>query len=106
MGIGYALSEEQLVDEEGWPDPRYRSLGIIPADKMPKLTTLILEQPDPSGPWGAKGLGEIGLVPTAPAIAAAIQSHDGVWRTKLPLRGTPASKAVGERLPRPIKRSD
>ena len=99
MGIGYALSEE-LVIEGGVPDTKFRNLGIIKAKDCPKITTILVEHPDADGPWGAKGVGEIGLVPTAPAIAAAMHSHDGVWRTRLPMKDTPAGKGVGARVRR------
>lgn len=95
MGIGYALSEELVIDDQGVPDLRFRNLGIVKDRHMPKLTTLLVEHPDPNGPWGVKGVGEIGLVPTAPAIAAAIHRYDGVWRNSLPLRDTDAAKAMG-----------
>ena len=97
MGIGYALSEE-LVVENGVPDTRFRNLGILKARYTPKITCILVEQPDLNGPWGAKGVGEIGLVPTAPAIAAAMQSHDGSWRTKLPMKDSIAARAVGVRV--------
>jgi CO/xanthine dehydrogenase Mo-binding subunit len=97
MGIGYALSEELVIDDQGMPDVRYRSLGIIKDKHMPKVTTLLIEHPDPNGPWGAKGIGEIGLVPTAPAIAAAIRRFDGQERTVLPMKDTEAAKAMGVR---------
>jgi len=97
MGIGYALSEELVIDDQGMPDMRYRNLGIIKDKHMPKVTTLIIEHPDPSGPWGAKGIGEIGLVPTAPAIAAAIRRFDGQERTVLPMKDTEAARAMGVR---------
>jgi xanthine dehydrogenase molybdenum-binding subunit len=96
MGIGYALSEE-LVVENGVPDLKFRNLGIIKAKFTPKITCILVEQPDLNGPWGAKGVGEIGLVPTAPAIAAAMQSHDGAWRTRLPMKDSIAARSVGVR---------
>ncbi|MEC7241177.1 MAG: selenium-dependent xanthine dehydrogenase [Myxococcota bacterium] len=96
MGIGYALSEE-LVVEEGVPDTRFRNLGILKARFTPKITCILVEQPDLNGPWGAKGVGEMGLVPTAPAIAAAIQSQDGIWRTRLPMKDSAAARALGVR---------
>jgi selenium-dependent xanthine dehydrogenase len=99
MGIGYALSEE-LVITDGVPDTKFRNLGIIKAKDCPKITTVLVEHPDITGPWGAKGIGEIGLVPTAPAIGAAMHSHDGIWRTKLPMKDTPAGKGVGARIPK------
>ncbi len=101
MGIGYALSEELIIDDEGWPDMRYGKLGILKAKQMPRVTTILVEHEDPHGPWGVKGIGEIGLVPTAPAIAIACARHDGIWRTKLPMRETPAAKAMGVRMPKP-----
>jgi len=97
MGIGYALTEELIIDDQGMPDMRYRSLGIIKDKHMPKITTLLIEHPDPNGPWGAKGIGEIGLVPTAPAIAAAIRRFDGQERTVLPMKDTEAARAMGVR---------
>jgi CO/xanthine dehydrogenase Mo-binding subunit len=96
MGIGYALSEE-LVVENGVPDLKFRNLGIIKSKFTPKITCILVEQPDLNGPWGAKGVGEIGLVPTAPAIAAAMQSHDGTWRNQLPMKDSIAARAVGVR---------
>ena len=101
MGIGYALSEE-LVITGGVPDTRYRALGIIKAKAMPKVTSVIVEHPDTLGPWGAKGIGEIGLVPTAPAIAAALHAHDGRWHNQLPMRDTAAAQAVGVRVPKAV----
>jgi xanthine dehydrogenase molybdenum-binding subunit len=97
MGIGYALSEE-LVIKDGVPDLRFRNLGILKSKYTPKITCILVEQPDLNGPWGAKGVGEIGLVPTAPAIAAALQSHDGTWRTQLPMKDTIAARALGVRI--------
>jgi len=97
MGIGYALSEE-LVVENGVPDTRFRALGILKAKHTPKITCVLVEQPDLNGPWGAKGVGEIGLVPTAPAIAAAMQSHDGIWRDQLPMKDSIAARALGVRV--------
>ena len=95
MGIGYALSEELVIDAQGVPDTRFRNLGIVKDRHMPRLTTVLVERPDTRGPWGVKGVGEIGLVPTAPAIAAAIHRFDGVWRTQLPMRDTAAAAAMG-----------
>jgi CO/xanthine dehydrogenase Mo-binding subunit len=46
----------------------------------------IVEVPQPRAPYGIKGVGEIGLVPTAPAIAAALHDLDGQWRHTLPMR--------------------
>ncbi len=96
MGIGYALTESLQV-RDGWPDLRYARHGVIRAHRSPRVTCLLVEVPDPHGPWGAKGLGEIVTVPTAPAIAAAIQRFDGRWRQDLPMPDTPAARALGAR---------
>ena len=46
---------------------------------------IAVESPDPVGPYGAKGIGEIGLVPTAAAVACALRAYDGEMRTSLPM---------------------
>jgi aldehyde oxidoreductase len=85
MGLGYAISEE-LVLEEGVPaSTRLRKMGILRAKEMPEMEVIGVEVPDPYGPYGAKGVGEIGLVPTAGAVANAFYQFDGVRRTRLPL---------------------
>ena len=90
MGLGYALSEHLPIDDDGQPTPHLRDLGLVPMDRMPPVEVLAIEVPDPLGPYGAKGVGEVGLVPTAAAVAAALRAYDGVRRTALPL--TPAEK--------------
>ena len=86
MGLGYAISEE-LVMENGRPkSTRLRKCGILRAKEMPELEVIGVEVPDPYGPYGAKGVGEIGLVPTAAAVANALYQYDGLRRTELPMR--------------------
>jgi aldehyde oxidoreductase len=86
MGLGYATSEE-LILENGRPkSTRLRKCGILRAKEMPELEIIGVEVPDPYGPYGAKGVGEIGLVPTAAAVANALYAYDGIRRTKLPMR--------------------
>ena len=86
MGLGYAVSED-LPMEGGRPkSTRLRQCGILRAKEMPELEVIGVEVPDPYGPYGAKGVGEIGLVPTAGAVANALYQFDGVRRTKLPMR--------------------
>jgi len=87
MGLGYALSEDFPADELGRPtNMTLRSLGIIRAKDMPAVDVILVEEPQPRAPYGIKGVGEIGLVPTAGAVAAARHDHDGEWRTRLPMR--------------------
>ncbi|HRE00163.1 MAG TPA: molybdopterin-dependent oxidoreductase [Ilumatobacteraceae bacterium] len=93
MGLGYALSEQFPHDPEtGFPtNATLRSLGILRAKDVPKLTVSLVEVPQPRAPFGIKGVGEIGLVPTAPAVAAALHDLDGQWRNTLPMRPKNAS---------------
>jgi aldehyde oxidoreductase len=87
MGLGYALSEEFPSDEEGRPqNMTLRSLGIIRAKDVPHIDTVLVEVPQPRSPYGIKGVGEIGLVPTAGAVAGALHDLDGGWRSTLPMR--------------------
>jgi aldehyde oxidoreductase len=85
MGLGYALTEEFPTDEEARPTNwTLRSLGILRAKDMPAVETLLVEVPQPRAPYGVKGVGEIGLVPTAGAVAGAFYEVDGIRRTHLP----------------------
>jgi xanthine dehydrogenase molybdenum-binding subunit len=59
---------------------------------------VFVEEPQPEGPYGAKGVGEIGLVPTAAAVAGALASFDGVHRTRLPMKDSPAALAAVPKL--------
>jgi xanthine dehydrogenase molybdenum-binding subunit len=85
MGLGYALTEEFPTDEEARPTNwTLRSLGILRAKDMPEVETILVEVPQPRAPYGVKGVGEIGLVPTAGAVAGAFYEVDGRRRTQVP----------------------
>ncbi|MBF0363888.1 MAG: hypothetical protein HQK49_22910 [Oligoflexia bacterium] len=60
--------------------------GILPAKKTPAVKVIAIEVSDPHGPHGAKGVGEIGLVPTAAAVANAFYQFDKVRRYSLPMK--------------------
>jgi CO/xanthine dehydrogenase Mo-binding subunit len=93
MGLGYALSEDFPADAEGRPQHMtLRSLGILRAKDMPPVDVILIEEPQPRAPYGIKGVGEIGLVPTAGAVAAAFHDLDGEWRAALPLRRDSSGK--------------
>jgi xanthine dehydrogenase molybdenum-binding subunit len=86
MGLGYAITED-FPFKDGWPVSwKMADLGIIRSRDMPPVDVIGVEVADPNGPYGAKGVGEIGLVPTAPAIANALCQLDGIRRTSLPMR--------------------
>jgi xanthine dehydrogenase molybdenum-binding subunit len=87
MGLGYALTEDFPSDAEGRPTATtLRQLDIIRPKDMPPVEVLLVERPQPRAPYGVKGVGEIGLVPTAGAVAAALHGFDGEWRSSLPMR--------------------
>ncbi len=87
MGLGYALSEDFPTDDEARPTHlTLRQLDIIRPKDMPEVDVILVEAPQPNSPYGVKGVGEIGLVPTAGAVAAAFHQIDGRWRTRLPIR--------------------
>ncbi len=94
MGLGYALTEE-LPCEDGLPvTSKLRDIGVLRARDMPIVEVRLIEDPEPEGPYGAKGVGEIGLVPTAAAVAGALEAFDGIRRTTLPMKDSPAAKAM------------
>ena len=93
MGLGYALSED-LPCTGGHPDSLLlRDLGILKAKDTPEIDVILVEVPDEIGGYGSKGVGEIGLVPTAGAVAAALHSYDGIRRFSLPMSDAPAARA-------------
>jgi xanthine dehydrogenase molybdenum-binding subunit len=94
MGIGYALTEE-LPCVDGMPvTSKLREIGALRARDMPSIEVILIEDPEPEGPFGAKGVGEIGLVPTAGAVASALEAFDGVRRMTLPMKDSPAARAM------------
>ena len=88
MGLGYALTEDFPADPAtGFPTlDTLRGLGILRAKDVPAIEVILVESPQPNAPYGIKGVGEIGLVPTAGAVAAALHEVDGRWRTTLQMR--------------------
>ena len=94
MGLGYALTEE-LPCVDGMPVTfNLRDLGVLRARDMPEVEVILVEEHEPEGPCGAKGVGEIGLVPTAGAVAGALESFDGIRRYTLPMKDSPAARAI------------
>lgn len=91
MGLGYALSEN-FISTNGVPDSLLlRDLGILRAKDMPKVDVILIEVPDEVGGYGAKGVGEIGCVATAGAVASALYSYDKIRRFHLPMDDAPAA---------------
>jgi xanthine dehydrogenase molybdenum-binding subunit len=91
MGLGYALSEN-FTSTNGRPDSlSLRDLGIVRAKHMPHVDVILIEVPDEVGGYGAKGVGEIGCVATAGAVAGALHSFDNVRRFRLPMDDSAAA---------------
>jgi CO/xanthine dehydrogenase Mo-binding subunit len=85
QGIGYALSEEFVV-EKGVPKTlQFKDLKLLRLRDVPEIVPLVVENPHPKGPFGAKGMGELAISPTAPAVAIAIHDAIGVWVNSLPI---------------------
>jgi len=91
MGLGYALSEDFPSTGSVPHSLALRDLGIVPARHTPRVDVILIEVPDEIGGYGAKGVGEIGCVATAPAVAAALHSFDGVRRVRLPMDDSAAA---------------
>jgi xanthine dehydrogenase molybdenum-binding subunit len=94
MGLGYALTEDFPCEGGHISAKRLNDLGILRAHHMPEVECIFVEEADPETPWGAKGVGEIGLVPTAPAVAGALRAHDGKWRNTLPMKDSAAARRI------------
>ena len=92
MGMGYALTEDFIV-EEGFVRSKYATLGLLRATDRPEIKTILVHASQQmSTSYGAKGVGELCTIPTAPAIANAYHRLDGEKRNTLPLENTPYSR--------------
>jgi aldehyde oxidoreductase len=94
MGIGYALSEEFLQEENNIITNDLKKLKIPYIDRAPELEPIIVEVAQPEGPFGAKGMGEVPINPTAPAIMNAIYDAVGVRIDSLPATKEKILKAL------------
>ncbi len=84
MGMGYALSERyELLNGIPVTD-QLRKCGLLTIDQTPEIITSIIEEEDPGGPYGAKGISEVATVPVTPAIINAIYDAVGVRIYDLP----------------------
>lgn len=91
MGLGYALTENFPL-QDGRPTAKFGTLGLFRATAVPEIQCVLIEENNNTLAYGAKGVGEIVCVPTAPAVAAAYYHRDGKIRTSLPLPDTPYSR--------------
>ncbi len=96
QGVGWAL-QENFIEKEGRIWTPSLSTYLIPtaADVPDEMPAVILEEPDPQGPYGARGMAEMPSVPVAPAILTAVKGATGVWFSRIPL--TPEAVWAGLR---------
>jgi CO/xanthine dehydrogenase Mo-binding subunit len=97
MGVGFAMMEEMVVEQGRVQNPQFTDYVVPTALDVPKIVTRIVERPEPTGPFGAKGIGEPSLLPTAPAIVNAIQDAVGVRIRDLPATPEKILKALQEK---------
>jgi len=93
MGLGYAISEDLEMENCVPKSTRLRKCGILRAKETPNVNVIGIEVQDPHGPHGSKGVGEIGLVPTAAAVANAFYQYDKTRYYKLPIKKRVKNKA-------------
>ncbi len=86
MGIGYALYEDLVMENGYLKSTKLRDCQLMRAKDIPEIKVIGVEVEDPHGPYGAKGVGEIGLVPTAAAVANALYQFDKIRRYSLPIK--------------------
>ena len=91
MSLGYALTEDFPLDH-GRPTAKFGTLGLFKAPMVPEIKPVVVGLNEGGLAQGAKGIGEIASIPTAPAVQLAYYHYDGKFRTKLPLEDTPYSK--------------
>ena len=84
MGLGATYTEKLPLEKGQLTSTRFGKLGLLKAKHIPEIEVKLIEVEDPYGPQGAKGIGEIGLVPTAPAVANALYQFDKKRRYDLP----------------------
>jgi xanthine dehydrogenase molybdenum-binding subunit len=100
MGLGYALSERLVVEDGRILTASFMDYAIFKAEDMPELVVRLVESMDPEGPFGAKGLGESGVIPVSAAVANAVKDAIGVRFTALPITAARVHAALAARAPR------
>ncbi|ACD53543.1 selenium-dependent xanthine dehydrogenase [Clostridium botulinum] len=92
MGLGYGLTEDYII-ENSVPKVKFGTLGLLRATQVPEIVPIIIEKNTQELSFGAKGVGEITCIPTAPAVQGAYYKLDGIFRRELPLKNTFYKKA-------------
>jgi len=99
MGLGCTLAEEVVIDQGRVTNPTFMDYLVPTAVEAPPVQAIIVEEPLPEGPFGAKGGGEPSIIAVAPAIANAIYDAVGVRLTELPLTPERLLRAIQAKAP-------
>jgi xanthine dehydrogenase molybdenum-binding subunit len=94
MGMGYAISENLVVEQGRIQNPSFRDYKLITAPEIPEINMQFIETDDPEGPLGAKGVGEAPAICTAAALVNALYNATGVRFYELPLTPEKVLKAL------------
>jgi xanthine dehydrogenase molybdenum-binding subunit len=97
MGLGYALSERLVVEDGQVLTQSFMDYAMLKAADMPRLSVRFVESVDVEGPFGAKGLGESGVIPVSAAVANAVHDAIGVRFHELPITPAAVRAAVAAR---------
>jgi CO/xanthine dehydrogenase Mo-binding subunit len=97
QAYGYGVLEN-LIQKEGHLLTRHLSTYLIPTilDIPEKVHSIIYEHPDPNGPWGARGMGEMPYLPFVPALVASVKKATGIWFNDFPLTPERILKGLGK----------
>ncbi len=99
MGVGYGIMEQVIRKRGTVQNPGFHGYLVPTAMDIPEMETIIVEDPEPTGPYGAKGVGEPALIPTAPAIRNAVSRATGREFFELPLNAEEVWRATGNPEP-------
>jgi CO/xanthine dehydrogenase Mo-binding subunit len=97
MSLSYALVEQLILDEGMVVNPSFADYKLLTSLEVPEIKVIFVGEPDPSGPFGAKGLGEHGCIPTAAALSNAVYDALGVRLHELPLTPEKVVEALGKK---------
>ena len=97
QAAGYTLLENFIQDQSIIKTSQFSTYLIPTALDIPeKIDSIILEFPDPRGPWGARGMGEMPYMPFAPAVIAAVHDATGIWYNEFPLTPERILRGLGK----------
>jgi xanthine dehydrogenase molybdenum-binding subunit len=97
MGLGYALAERLVVEEGQVLTQSFMDYALLRAEDMPGIAVRLVESVDAQGPFGAKGLGESGVIAVSAAVANAVHDAIGIRFRELPITAARVQAALTER---------